>query len=67
MNNSTKTRLILMLDREFDNTIESIANKQQLMNTSFSYREKAEYAAQAAELEAYAETLLNIALQVLEG
>jgi hypothetical protein len=67
MNNSTKARLIMMLDREFDKTVVSIFNKQQLMDKSRSFHEKAKYAAEAAELESYLGTLLTMAEQILEG
>lgn len=67
MNNSTKVRLILMLDREFDETVASILNKQRLMDRSRSFQEKTKYAAEAAELEKYLGTLLTMAEQILEG
>ena len=61
------TRLIMMLSREFDKTTETIDNKQMLMNLSQSYKEKAEYAVQIAELVDYLEVLYNLALEIMEG
>jgi hypothetical protein len=56
-----------MLDREFDKTVESIDNKQFLMNKSFCYKEKAEYAEQIVELVEYLEVLYNLAIEIVEG
>ena len=59
------TRLILMLDREFDKTVESIANKKFLMSRTGDFREIATLASEAAELEEYLETLFNMAQEIL--
>ena len=53
------TRLILMLDREFDKTVESIANKKFLMSRTGDFREIATLASEAAELEEYLEIHYN--------
>ena len=66
MNNSTKTRLIFMLDREFDKTFENIMNKKKLMDRTGNFKEIATLASEAAELEDYLETLLNMALKIME-
>ncbi len=65
MDNSTKIRLIRMLDREFDKTIESIFNKQKLMERTRDSRAIAQYASAAAELEDYANTLFIMAQKIL--
>jgi hypothetical protein len=67
MKDSVKTKLILMLDREFDKTIDSIATKSALMDRSRSFTQKAQYAQEAAELEEYASVLFNLAQQILEA
>ena len=59
------TRLIIMLDREFDKTVESIANKKYLMDRTGDFREIAVLASEAAELEEYLETLFNMAQEIL--
>jgi hypothetical protein len=59
------TRLILMLDREFDKTVESIANKKKLMDRTSDFRSIAQYASEAAELEEYLEVLFNMAQEIL--
>ena len=59
------TRLILMLDREFDKTVTSIANKKALMERTGDFRRIAEYASEAAELEDYLEILFNMAQEIL--
>ena len=59
------TRLILMLDREFDKTAESIANKKFLMNRTGDFREIAALASECAELKEYLETLFNMAQEIL--
>lgn len=61
------TRLILMLDREFDKTVESLANKKALIDRADSFKEVATLAAEALELEEYLETLFNMALEILEA
>jgi hypothetical protein len=63
MNNTT--RLILMLDREFDKTVESIANKKALMERTGDFRMIAELASEAAELEDYLEILFGMAQEIL--
>jgi hypothetical protein len=59
------TRLILMLDREFDKTVESIINKKALMERTGDFREIATLAAEAAELEEYLGILFNMAQEIL--
>ena len=67
MSDTIKVMLIQMLDREFDNTIESIARKNRLIESSRSFTQKARYANEAVELEEYATTLYNLAQQILEA
>ena len=61
------TRLILMLDREFDKTVEEITYKKRLMERTGNFKRIAELASEAAELEAYLEVLFNMALEIVEG
>ena len=67
MTDTTKAMLIQMLDREFDRTLESIARKNRLIESSRSFAQKARYANEAVELEDYANTLYNLAQAVLEA
>jgi hypothetical protein len=59
------TRLILMLDREFDKTVGNIANKKALMERTGNFKEIATLASEAAELEEYLEVLFNMAQEIL--
>ena len=66
MTDTIKAMLIQMLDREFDRTIESIARKNRLIESSRSFAQKARYANEAVELEDYACVLYNMAQEILE-
>lgn len=67
MNNFIKTKLITLLDQEFDKTVASIANIQKLVDRSKSFTEKAKYVARQAQHEEYANTLFALAQQILEA
>ena len=67
MKSSTKTRLILMLSREFDKTFENIMNKKAMMDRTGNFKEIATLASEATELEEYLETLFNMALEIMEA
>jgi hypothetical protein len=66
MMSSAKMKMIAKLDAEFDEAIFGMLEKQQLMDRSRSFGEKAKHAAEAAELESYANLLFAIAQFVLE-
>ena len=67
MNSFIKTELITLLGQEFDKTVVSIANVQKLVDRSRSFTEKAKHVARQAQLEEYANTLYNLAQQILEA
>ena len=67
MSEFIKTNLIIMLDREFDRTIARIARKERKIAETPSFREKSRIAAEAAELEDYANQLYIMAKEILEG
>ena len=67
MNKFTKANLIMMLDQEFDKTLLAIADKKSKMESTGNFREIATLASEAAELEDYANTLFNMAQEILEG
>jgi hypothetical protein len=65
MNDFTVTNLIVMLDREFEKTIEKITRNDQKLEQTGDYREIAKIASENAELSDYANTLFELAQQVL--
>lgn len=67
MKGSIKTRVILMLDHEFEKTVDDLVNiKKQIQQTN-DFRMIAALAIKAAELEDYADVLLGQMQEVLEG
>ena len=67
MDNFIKTKLITLLDQEFDKTVANIAGIQKLVDRSKSFTEKAKHVARQAQYEEYANTLYNLAQQILEA
>lgn len=60
-------RSLLVLDAEFDQTVSMLADEHEKMQTSDSYEDVAIHALQAGKLEKKAESILNKALELLEG
>ena len=67
MNTFVKANLLTTLDAEFDETCLAYAKAVYALDNSQNYRELAENAATAAELEETLQKIFQIALQVLEA
>lgn len=67
MDSFIKTKLIIMLEQEFDKTVANITNIQKLVDRSKSFTEKAKHVVRQAQYEEYANTLFNLAQQILEA